>query len=209
MCFTIDYRILHLEITPEATQDASHFYTLFYNAPPAIKVGPAFVYDIHTTDTVWKAFLHSMMGIGIVCLLGKLHRWDESAVWFDGSSLGMTKPAVRLVPTNEFLTAVFVFSIAVYLSVTIPALKAVVNPAEADPEFTFDQNLGLLGAGNTIIAGLLVLILVMQARHTSFVKRKLKLNILRVQGGQEYAKRAEARELAASEKGKTKAAKSE
>ncbi|KAF9786495.1 Shr3 amino acid permease chaperone [Thelephora terrestris] len=156
MCFTIDYRILHLKITPEATQDATHFYTLFYNAPPAI-----------------KAFLHSMMGIGIICLLGKLHKWDESAVWFDGSSL-----------------AVFVFAIGVYLSVTIPALKAVVNPAEADSELTFDQNLGLLGAGNTIIAGLL-------------------LSVFHVQGGQEYAKRAEARELAASEKGKTKAAKSE
>jgi len=38
MCFTIDYRILHVKITPEATQDATHFYTLFYNAPPAIKV---------------------------------------------------------------------------------------------------------------------------------------------------------------------------
>jgi len=156
MCFTIDYRILHVKITHEATQDATHFYTLFYNAPPAI-----------------KAFLHSMMGIGILCLLGKLHKWDESAVWFDGSSL-----------------AAFVFAIAVYLTVTIPALQAVVNPAEADPEFTFDQNLGLLGAGNTIIAGLLVLILVMQ-------------------GGQEYAKRAEAKQLAAAEKGKAKAAKSE
>ena len=39
MCFTIDYRILHVKITPEAIQDATHFYTLFYNAPPAIKVG--------------------------------------------------------------------------------------------------------------------------------------------------------------------------
>ena len=68
------------------------------------------------------------------------------------------------------MAAVFVFAIAVYLSVTIPALKAVVNPAEADHEFTLDQNLGLLGAGNTIIAGLLVLILVMQARHPVFVK---------------------------------------
>jgi hypothetical protein len=107
------------------------------------------------------------MGIGIICLLGKLHKWDESAVWFDGSSLGMTKPTwVRPVSTNYILAAVFVFAIGVYLSVTIPALKAVVNPAEADSELAFDQNLGLLGAGNTIIAGLLVLILVMQARHT-------------------------------------------
>jgi len=156
MCFTIDYRMLHVKITPEATQDATHFYTLFYNAPPAI-----------------KTFLHSMMGIGIICLLGKLHKWDESAVWFDGSSL-----------------AVFVFAIAVYLTVTIPALRAVVNPAEADPEFTLDQNLGLIGAGNTIIAGLLVLVLVMQ-------------------GGQEYAKRTGAKELVTTEKEKIKAAKSE
>jgi len=109
-----------------------------------------------------------MMGIGIICLLGKLHKWDESAIWFDGSSLGMNKHAwVRShFRLTGFRTAVFVFAIAVYLTVTIPALRAVVNPAEADPEFTFDQTLGLLGAGNTIIAGLLVLVLVMQARHT-------------------------------------------
>ena len=69
------------------------------------------------------------------------------------------------VSTDRFHTAVFVLAISVYLTVTIPALKAVVNPAEADPEFTFDQTLGLLGAGNTIIAGLLILVLVMQARH--------------------------------------------
>jgi len=68
--------------------------------------------------------------------------------------------------TDWFRTAVFVFAIAVYLTVTIPALKAVVNPVEADSEFTLDQNLGLIGAGNTIIAGLLALVLVMQARYT-------------------------------------------
>jgi len=107
-----------------------------------------------------------MMGIGIISLLGKLHKWDEGAIWFDGSSLGIKNKHTRVrsqLLADGFHTAVFVFAIAVYLTVTIPALKAVVNPAEADPEFTFDQNLGLLGAGNTIIAGLLVLILVMQA----------------------------------------------
>jgi len=50
MCFTIDYRILHVKITPEATRDATHFYTLFYNAPPAIKVGLAFVPCSHIVD---------------------------------------------------------------------------------------------------------------------------------------------------------------
>jgi len=105
---------------------------------------------------------------------------------------------------------VFVFAIAVYLTVTIPALKAVVNPTEVDPEFTFDQNLGLLGAGNTIIAGLLVLVLVMQARHTIVSKAVNEAEFFfRIQGGQEYAKRTEAKELAAAEKEKTKAAKSE
>jgi hypothetical protein len=110
-------------------------------------------------------------------LLGKLHRWDESAVWFDGSSLGMKKPTwVRSRFRLTDSTAVFVLAIAVYLTVTIPALKAVVNPAEADPEFTLDQNLGLLGAGNTIIAGLLVLVLVMQARRTIIIERRTRLN---------------------------------
>ena len=101
------------------------------------------------------------------------------------------------------------FAIAVYLTVTIPALRAVVNPAEVDSEFTFDQNLGLLGAGNTIIAGLLILILVMQARRTTANEEAHEADFLLFQGGQEYAKRAEAKELAAAEKEKTKASKSE
>jgi hypothetical protein len=111
--------------------------------------------------------------------------------------------------SNQFRTAVFVFAIAVYLTVTIPALKAVVNPAEADSEFTPDQNLGLLGAGNTIIAGLLVLILVMQVRHAAVDNAANRTEYLRIQGGQEYAKRTEARELATAEKAKTKAEKSD
>jgi len=37
----------------------------------------------------------------------------------------------------------------------------------------------------------------------------MRLNVFHVQGGQEYAKRAEAKELAAAEKEKAKAAKSE
>lgn len=85
--------------------------------------------------------------------------------------------------TNGFRSAVFVFAIAVYLTVTIPALKAVVNPAGADSEFTLDQNLGLLGAGNTIIAGLLVLDLVMQARRTAVdIAAKTRLNLFSCSG---------------------------
>ena len=28
------------------------------------------------------------MGVGIIGLVGKIHKWDESAMFFDGSSLG-------------------------------------------------------------------------------------------------------------------------
>lgn len=85
---------------------------------------------------------------------------------------GQTHTGLITLSTDGFRAAVFVFAIAVYLTVTIPALRAVVNPAEADSEFTLDQHLGLLGAGNTIIAGLLVLVLVMQACRRSLVERQ-------------------------------------
>lgn len=35
-----------------------------------------------------QALLHGMMGFGIIGLVSKLHRWDDSAMFFDGSSLG-------------------------------------------------------------------------------------------------------------------------
>jgi len=144
MCFNVDYRILHMSITEQATQDATHFYTLFYNAPPAI-----------------KALLHSMMGFGILSLLGKLHKWDESAMWFDGSSL-----------------AAFVFAISIYLTVIIPNLQNVVNPGETTSEFTHEQSLSLIGAGNSIVMVILILIMALQA-------------------GQEYARRVDAKNMAA------------
>jgi hypothetical protein len=38
--------------------------------------------------TVLQALLHAMMALGIGSLIAKLHKWDESALFFDGSSLG-------------------------------------------------------------------------------------------------------------------------
>jgi hypothetical protein len=32
--------------------------------------------------------LHGFVGVGILGLLLKLAKWDESAMWFDGSSMG-------------------------------------------------------------------------------------------------------------------------
>ncbi|THH04010.1 hypothetical protein EW146_g10290 [Bondarzewia mesenterica] len=144
ICFNVDYRLLHDTLTDEIVNDAFQFYTTFFNAPPAI-----------------KALMHAMMGVGILSIVGKLHKWDESAMFFDGGSL-----------------VAFIFSIAVYTTVTIPSLRTIADPVVGvDTRTDQIEAARILAAGNTIVLVLLGAILAMQA-------------------GQEYAKRVEARELA-------------
>lgn len=50
---------------------AEQFYLSAFAGPPAI-----------------KALLHGMMALGILGCLAKLHRWSETAKYFDGSCLG-------------------------------------------------------------------------------------------------------------------------
>ena len=38
MCFTVDHRLLFVDLTEEAIEDGFLFYATFYEAPPAIKV---------------------------------------------------------------------------------------------------------------------------------------------------------------------------
>ncbi|PSR73796.1 hypothetical protein PHLCEN_2v10366 [Hermanssonia centrifuga] len=100
------------------------------------------------------------MGVGIIGLAGKLHKWDDSAMFFDGSSL-----------------AAYIFAIAVYLSVGVPASRTVATPVEGvDTREDQVEALQILSAGNTIIIVLLGAVLALQA-------------------GEEYARRAEAKEL--------------
>ncbi|KAG1869579.1 Shr3 amino acid permease chaperone [Suillus subluteus] len=143
ICFFVDYRILHQELTEEIIEDGFQFYATFFNAPPAI-----------------KAVLHGFMGVGILGLVSKLHKYDESAIFFDGSSL-----------------VAYIFAVAVYLSVTVPSLRTIVTPVDVDTRADRIEAMRILSAGNTIIMVVLGAILVLQ-------------------GGQEYARRAEARELA-------------
>jgi hypothetical protein len=35
-----------------------------------------------------QALLHGLTGVGIIAIITKIHRWDESAMFFDGGSLG-------------------------------------------------------------------------------------------------------------------------
>ncbi|KAG2113190.1 Shr3 amino acid permease chaperone [Suillus discolor] len=146
ICFFVDYRILHQELTEETIEDGFQFYTTFFNAPPAI-----------------KAVLHGFMGVGILGLVAKLHKYDESAIFFDGSSL-----------------VGYIFAAAVYLAVSIPSLRTIVTPADVDTRADRIEALRILSAGNTIMMVVLGAILVLQ-------------------GGQEYARRVEARELAKME----------
>ncbi|KAG2150212.1 Shr3 amino acid permease chaperone [Suillus bovinus] len=147
ICFFVDYRILHQKLTEEIIEDGFQFYTTFFNAPPAI-----------------KAVLHGFMGVGILGLVAKLHKYDESAIFFDGSSL-----------------VAYIFAVAVYLAVSVPSLRTIVTPVDIDTRADRIEALRILSAGNTIMMVVLGAILVLQ-------------------GGQEYARRAEAKELAKIEK---------
>jgi len=143
-CFTIDYRVLFEPLTEEIVQDGFQYYKTFFNAPLGI-----------------KALLHGLIGVGIVAIITKIHRWDESAMFFDGGSL-----------------AAFIFATAMYITVTIPAIRTVVTPVEGvDTREDQIEALRVLSAGNTLIMVLLG-------------------GILALQAGQEWAQRLEMRELA-------------
>jgi len=155
-CFAIDYRVLFESLTEEIALDGFQYYKTFYNAPPGI-----------------KALLHGLIGVGVVAIITKIHRWDESAMFFDGGSL-----------------VAFVSATAMYITVTIPSIRTVVTPV-AGVETREDQidALRVLSAGNTLNMVLLG-------------------GVLALQGGQEWARRLELREVAkiAAEEAKAKAA---
>ncbi|KAG9312908.1 ER membrane protein SH3-domain-containing protein [Chiua virens] len=92
-----------------------------------------------------QALLHGFIGVGLTALVAKLHRWDESAVFFDGSSL-----------------AAYLFAISVYVAVTIPCLRTIVTPAEEDSMNDRIEAMRILSAGNTIMILILGAILGLQ-----------------------------------------------
>ncbi|THG99753.1 hypothetical protein EW145_g7205 [Phellinidium pouzarii] len=157
VCFSVDHNLLFGELSEKSVEDGFFFYTTFYNAPPVIKVCPVSRYPC-----LWdKTLLHSVVGAGVLGLIGKLHKWDESAMFFDGSSL-----------------VAYVFAIGVYLSVSIPALRTIVDPVVGvDTREDRIEAMRILSAGNIIIMGLLGVVLCFQ-------------------GGEEYARRIEVKELA-------------
>jgi len=129
ICFNVDHKLLWGELTDSVMDDGFQFYTTFYNSPPAI-----------------KALLHGMVGVGMIGLLSKLHNWDDSAMFFDGTCLGA-----------------YVFAIAVYVTVIIPSLRTIVIPLEIDSKEDRLEAMRVLSAANIIIIGCLGGILTLQA----------------------------------------------
>lgn len=83
------------------------------------------------------------------------------------------------------------FSVAVYLTVTIPALRTIATPL---PEETRDiriEAVRVLSAGNVLMMVALVGVLLLQVRLTTEDERATY--DLFIQAGQEYARRTEAR----------------
>jgi hypothetical protein len=127
--FNVDHRVLFEQPTEETIQTAYQYYTTFFNAPLAV-----------------KALMHTMMAIGFSGLFSKLHKWDDSAKFFDGTCLAM-----------------YLFGVVMYIAVTIPALRTVVTPLAEDTDTDRFEALRVLAAGNTIVILCLAGVLLMQA----------------------------------------------
>ncbi|CAO1618389.1 unnamed protein product [Sympodiomycopsis kandeliae] len=82
----------------ESAIAAEHFYLSAYNGPGAI-----------------HALLHGMMALGIIGAIAKLHRWSETAKYFDGSCI-----------------VLMVISVAMYVVVIVPNLKLLSDPTNLD-----------------------------------------------------------------------------
>jgi hypothetical protein len=115
-----------------------------------------------------------MVGVGLIGFVSKLHQWDESAIYFDGSSLGQSRRVVYF-PSYAFsdrssLLAAYMFGVVVYLTVTIKSLRTIVNPVEnVDTREDQVEAMRILSAGNVIIVACLGLILVLQVSACSVI----------------------------------------
>lgn len=94
-------------------------------------------------------------------LVAKFVQWNESAIFFDGSSLGKAWPRSRVVRADCPQVA-YIFAMSVYAAVTIPNLRTMVTPAEVDTMDDRIEAMRILSAGNTIMMLVLGAILGLQ-----------------------------------------------
>lgn len=188
-----DFPLLYYSSLTDASVDAAErFYLSLYNAPLAV-----------------SALLHGMMGLGIIGLVAKLHRWNEMAKYFDGGSL-----------------ALFMGAVCMYLGVAVPNLRLLADPSNvklvwssaiqtqrqsqmeafekgtsdfkpSDGPMTQDEKVAairIVSASNTICAILLVGVLVLQISEW-YLERQEAVEA-------EKRRRQQAKELAEAKKDK-------
>jgi hypothetical protein len=128
-----------------------------------------------------------MVGVGLLGLLSKLHKWDDSAMFFDGTSLGKKKffldwsmarslenlelTGPSLSPPSvlsRILLGVYVFGVAIYISVIIPMLQTIVDPTVMDTKADRTEAMRVLSAANIIIMVCLFGILALQVSSCFF-----------------------------------------
>ncbi|KAK8844753.1 hypothetical protein IAR55_006603 [Kwoniella newhampshirensis] len=157
VCQVVDIPLLYVPVTKQALENAYSFYEMWYEAPGAI-----------------KALFHVALGLPMIILLVKLHRWNESAMFFDGSSVAMHLATIVL-----YLT-VHIQSLRTFLpeSTTTTSFSILPPPPPREVPPTEDERIEavrVMAAANALV-GLLT------------------MGVIGMQIGQEYARRQEEKE---------------
>ncbi|ORY26496.1 Shr3 amino acid permease chaperone [Naematelia encephala] len=157
VCQVVDIPLLYMPVTQQAIDNAYTFYGIWWEAPGAV-----------------KALFHVALALPMVACLVKLHRWTESAMFFDGSSI-----ALQLATIILYLT-VHIQSLRTFLpeSTTTTSFSILPPPPPRETAPTEDERIEavrVMAAANALV-GLLT------------------LGVIGMQIGQEYASRQEERE---------------
>ncbi|OCF34877.1 hypothetical protein I316_03424 [Kwoniella heveanensis BCC8398] len=157
VCQVVDIPLLYIPVTDQAIENAYTFYGMWWEAPGAV-----------------KALFHVALGLPLIALLIKLHKWTESAMFFDGSCIVMHLATVIL-----YLT-VHIHSLRTFLpeSTTTTTFSILPPPPPRAVPPTADEKVEavrVLSAANALV-GLLT------------------VGVMGMQIGQEYARRQEERE---------------
>ncbi|WVN87590.1 uncharacterized protein L203_102773 [Cryptococcus depauperatus CBS 7841] len=163
VCQVVDIPLLYMPVTAEALENAYKFYEMWWEAPAAV-----------------KALFHGALGLPLIMLLVKLHKWNESAMFFDGSCIAMHMATIILYLTVH-INSLRTFLPESSTSATYSLLPTPHPRLSPPTENERAEAVRVLAAANALV-GLLA------------------IGVMGMQIGQEYAKRVEEREESEMEK---------
>ncbi|EIW72996.1 hypothetical protein TREMEDRAFT_18336, partial [Tremella mesenterica DSM 1558] len=152
VCQVVDIPLLYIPVTSQALENAYTFYGIWFESPGAV-----------------KALFHVALVLPMLGLIVKLHKWTESAVFFDGTGL-----VLHLATIILYLT-VHIPSLRTFLpdSTTTTTFSILPPPPPRETPPTEDERIQavrVLAAGNALVG-------------------VLTLGVILMQLGQEWAKR--------------------